>query len=159
VSPGNAHAPLLDAVGFHHIGVPVASLERSLAFYRELFGIEPDFVAESSGPETARLVRVEGAELTYAFLTVGRDVLELLEYHTPTGRPFTGRNCDVGAVHIAFEVPDVDAAHAALVERGVEVSGPPVKTDGPLEGCATIYFTDPDGIQLEAFERPPADAP
>jgi catechol 2,3-dioxygenase-like lactoylglutathione lyase family enzyme len=141
--------------GFQHVGVPVRSIERSLAFYRDVFGIEPEFVADSRGPATERLVGLPGADIVLAFLRVGGSILELLEYRTPHGRDYDRRNCDVGAVHIAFEVDDIDAFHALLLRHGVEVSGAPVPSDsGPLAGYRVFYFKDPDGVQFEAVELP-----
>lgn len=128
-------------------------MERSLSFYRDLFGIEPEFVADSSGPDVARLVEVEGADMSFAFLRIGNSVLELLEYRNTRGADNDRRNCDVGAVHIAFEVSDIDEVYELLLRNEVHVSGPPLRiTEGPLAGWATIYFRDPDGVQLEAMQ-------
>ena len=142
-----------ELVGIQHVGIPVASMERSLAFYRTVFGIEPEFVAGGSGPELSEAVGVENADLSFAFLRVGDNVLELLEYSNPRGRPYDRRNCDVGAVHIAFEVPDIDEAYEDLSSKGVNFNAPPLRIDdGPLAGCAFAYFNDPDGVQLEIFQ-------
>lgn len=140
--------------GIQHVGVPVRSLERSLAFYREMFGLEPRFTARAEGEETSRLLGVPNAVLAYAFIDLGNTVLELLEYEQPRGKDYDRRNCDVGATHVCFEVADVEAACERLREAGVEFSSPPVHIDeGPLAGCATAYFKDPDGIQLEIFQE------
>jgi catechol 2,3-dioxygenase-like lactoylglutathione lyase family enzyme len=141
--------------GVQHVGVPVRSLEHSLAFYRDAFGIEPRFIATSSGAGTSRLVGVPDAEMDFAFLDLGNTVLELLEYTNPQGQDYDRRNCDVGATHVAFEVADVEAAYQELSAKGIEFSGPPLHIEeGPLAGCVTAYFKDPDGIQLEIFQLP-----
>ena len=139
----------------HHIGVPVRSVERSLAWYRDLFGLEPDFVLESEGPETSAAVQLENARITAAMLTVGNTLLELLEYHEPVGADFALRNCDVGAIHIALEVDSIAAAYDRLRARGATFSvAPTLIEEGPLEGYRFCYFRDPDGIQFELFQRP-----
>jgi catechol 2,3-dioxygenase-like lactoylglutathione lyase family enzyme len=139
----------------HHVGVPVRSLKQSLKFYQDAFGIEPKFIAKSSGPGTSRLVGIPEVEMSYAFLDLGNTVLELLEYQHPRGQDYDRRNCDVGATHIAFEVADVEAAYEELTGKGIEFSGPPLHIDdGPLAGSVTAYFRDPDGIQLEIFQLP-----
>jgi catechol 2,3-dioxygenase-like lactoylglutathione lyase family enzyme len=139
--------------GIQHVGIPVASMERSLRFYKDVFGIEPDFVAGGSGEELSQAVGVREAELSFAFLRIGDSILELLEYSSPQGRPYDRSNCDVGAVHIAFEVPDIDAAYEELSAKDVEFNAPPLKIgEGPLAGCAFAYFNDPDGVQLEIFQ-------
>jgi catechol 2,3-dioxygenase-like lactoylglutathione lyase family enzyme len=140
--------------GVHHVGVPVRSIERSLAWYRDLFGLEPGFVALAEGPDLERTVQLEGARLRFAFLQLGGCRLELLEYESPIGEDFTLRNCDVGAIHVCFEVEDIDGVYAALRAKGVEFSIEPARVQGGvLQGDRYCYFRDPDGIQLELWER------
>jgi catechol 2,3-dioxygenase-like lactoylglutathione lyase family enzyme len=148
-------------VGIHHVGVPVRSMERSLAWYKEVFGLEPTAVIESEGEDTSRAVQLENARVTAAFLNVGNTVLELLEYRNPIGDDFKVdggfrmRNCDVGCIHIALQVDDIASAHATLVEKGAEFSSPPAEIpDGELAGIKFAYFRDPDGVQFELFELP-----
>jgi len=140
--------------GVHHVGVPVRSIERSLAWYRDLFGLEPDFVALAEGPDLERTVQLDGARLRFAFLHLGGCQLELLEYEQPIGEDFRLRNCDVGAVHICFEVDDIDRVYDELRAKGVEFSIEPARVQGGvLEGHRYCYFRDPDGIQLELWQR------
>jgi len=141
--------------GVHHVGIPVRNLERSLAWYRDLFGIEPDFTVEAEGDDTSAAVQLEDARITAAFLTVGNTILELLEYHHPRGEDFSLRNCDVGAVHVCLEVESVDAAYERLRSSGAEFSAAPATIpEGPLAGHRFAYFRDPDGVQFELFEKP-----
>lgn len=55
-----------------------------------------------------------------------------------------------GAVELAFEVEDVDAAYAAAVAAGAGGWKPPV--DRPW-GERTAYLVDPDGGLVELFVR------
>ena len=140
--------------GVHHVGVPVRSIERSLAWYRDLFGLEPDFVALAEGPDLERTVQLEGARLRFAFLQLGGCRLELLEYESPIGEDFALRNCDVGAIHVCFEVEDIERVYDELRAKGVEFSIEPARVQGGvLQGDRYCYFRDPDGIQLEIWER------
>jgi catechol 2,3-dioxygenase-like lactoylglutathione lyase family enzyme len=144
--------------GVHHIGVPVKDLQASMDWYRELFGIEPEFVRISEGPEGPELddaVGLKGVSVSVAYLRVGNTLLELLQYHQPQGEPFALRNCDIGALHVCFQVEDIHATHAALAEAGVTFSVEPTRLDyGPLVDHWFCYFRDPDGIQLELFQLP-----
>lgn len=141
-------------MGLHHVGVPVRSLERSLAWYRDVFDLEPTFVTRAEGPELSQTVQLERASLSFAFLELGNTVLELLEYQSPIGEDFSLRNCDVGAAHVCFEVEDIDRVYARLSKKGVEFNIGPTKVQGGvLEGDRYCYFRDPDGIQLELWER------
>ena len=50
------------------------------------------------------------------------------------------------AVEIHFDVPDVDAAYNALVQRGVEFEDPPANRPW---GARMAAFRDPEGFALE----------
>lgn len=140
----------------NHVGVTVRSIERSLDFYWRSFGLEPTFVHRvSNSPQLDRSLGVEGAELTIAFLEIGNTNVELLEYHTQRETDYGLLNCDVGAVHICFEVDDIRSSIRRLEQEGVEFFAEPLFIDdGPLEGHTFVYFKDPDGMTLELFEAP-----
>lgn len=142
-----------DVLGIHHIGIPVRSMERSLAWYAELFGFEPDFIEISEGRETSQTVQLDDVRLRFAFLPVGNTILEFLEYERPVGEDYRLRNCDVGAVHICLEVDDIDHVYRVLRKQGVRFSIGPTRLGGAVEGDRCCYFRDPDGIQLELWER------
>jgi catechol 2,3-dioxygenase-like lactoylglutathione lyase family enzyme len=140
--------------GLHHIGIPVRDLDRSLAWYGELLGLEPDFVQLADDPATSRIVQLEDARLRFAFLPLGDTMIELLEYENPRGKDFDRRNCDVGAIHVCFEVDDIERVYRLLTEQGVAFSVEPTWLDGAIEGHRCCYFRDPDGIQLEIWQKP-----
>jgi catechol 2,3-dioxygenase-like lactoylglutathione lyase family enzyme len=149
---------LVPVAGVHHVGITVSDLDRSLEWYGRILGLMESMRSGGSGPEVSEIMQVPDADVTAVFLRVGDVFVELLQ-HKPSGRPFDRRNDDTGAVHVCFLVDDVDAAYAALKEEGVSLNAPPLHpTEGALEGWGVIYFRDPDGIQLECFSPPPADA-
>lgn len=141
--------------GVHHIAINVSDWERSGRFYRDVLGFEQLFEpGEGAGEELEEATRVPGARLRFAMFRVGDDCVELIQYLSPEGRPYDRRNCDVGNMHLAFRVPDMDEAYAELQDRGVKFNSPPIHIgEGPLEGCAFSYFTDPDGVTLEIFQE------
>ncbi|WP_323178472.1 VOC family protein [Micromonospora lupini] len=147
----------------HHIGVPVSDLARSVRWYEDVLGIAPNGVTISAtNPAIGAVVEVENASMRASFALAGDNVLlELIQYDSPQPRPFTGRNSDVGVMHLCFEVDDLDSAHRDLVRRGVHVNADPVVLQdgdgveaGALAGTKILYLRDPDGIQLELFELP-----
>ncbi|MBM3678226.1 MAG: hypothetical protein FJW96_10150 [Actinobacteria bacterium] len=155
--------PLASArvAGIHHVGVPVRSMERSLAWYKAVFGIEPvaSMVADGEGP--SRAVQLADVVVEAAFLDVGNTILELLEYRNPVGEDFRTqdgyrlRNCDVGAIHIALHVEDIEETYAALEARGADFSCPVTEIpEGEWAGMKFAYFRDPDGIQFELIQLP-----
>jgi catechol 2,3-dioxygenase-like lactoylglutathione lyase family enzyme len=144
---------LISTTQVQHVGISVRDLNRTLMFYKDVLGIEPQFVSNGSGEELSKAVGVPNAILAFAFLRLGPTILELLEYTSPRGSDYDRQNCDIGAVHVAFQVPDMRTAYEQLVRQGIEFNAPPLTiTEGPLAGSKFAYFSDPDGVQLEIFE-------
>ncbi len=150
---------------FHHVGITVRSLERSLAFYRDLLGFEEVFAWRPRAEYLSKLVGYPGVELNVAFVALpGSDTrLELLEYGGVDAQPADTRNGNPGTGHIAFVVEDVDVLFERLAASGVAyVSMPVTPTIGANRGGRAVYMIDPDGFRVEffrpsAFEEPVED--
>lgn len=140
--------------GMHHIGVPVRDLERSLDWYRELFGFEPEFIQGAEGNGLDEIVQLTDAKLRMAFIRLPNVLLEFLEYERPVGIDFDRRNCDVGAIHVCFEVDDIAEVHRRLDKHGIAFTTSPIAQEGAIAGHQICYFRDPDGIQLELWQQP-----
>ena len=143
----------------HHTGYTVDDLDRSLAFYRDLLGMEVVAQQEKQGGYLAAIVGYPDAHVRMAHLRVpgGEHVLELFEYLAPAGasaRPLEPR--DTGTQHLCFAVTDLDALYARLREAGVDsFVSPPVEVDtGVNAGARALYLRDPDGIPVELFQAP-----
>lgn len=149
--------------GVFHTGLTVSDLERSIAFYRDLLGLELVKRWESSQPYLRTIVGFPDAELRIAFLRVpGMDAgvsghhLELLEYREPRGTRGDASTCNPGNVHVAFVVADLDATYRELSARGVRFMSPPVDiAHGGNKGGKAVYLRDPDDITLELLQPPP----
>jgi catechol 2,3-dioxygenase-like lactoylglutathione lyase family enzyme len=133
--------------GFSHIGLSTLDLDRTRVFYEDVLGIKP-VVADT-------LAIKEGGRLRHLFFDVGRD--QLIAFLEARGVPDIpaaydpginrGLGVPAGFYHFAFEA-GTEAALAdkrdALRAKGVEV------TDIVHHGWAkSIYFKDPNGLQLE----------
>jgi glyoxylase I family protein len=57
---------------------------------------------------------------------------------------------DEGIRHLAIEVTDFDAAHAALKSQGVHFTGEPYVN----QGNRLVFFTDGDGNFVHLIQRP-----
>lgn len=146
------------SLGLHHMGIAVSDLRRSLEFYADVLGMEPEYTFEVDEDFAAKVTRVAGATVHVAFLPLPGGGIELLEYRGPAAKPYALRNCDIGAAHPCIEVDDIDAAYARLQARGADCYTPPLPIEGgALDGYRWFYFEDPDGLLVELFE-PPADA-
>jgi lactoylglutathione lyase len=139
----------------HHMGIQVADLERSLAFYRDILGFEVAFAWNPQADYIREMVGYPGADIHAAILRLpSSDVfLELLEYRNVERQPVDTRTANPGTAHIAFFVEDLESLYASLVERGVpSVSAPVTPTIGPNKGGRAVYMIDPDGVRVELIQ-------
>jgi catechol 2,3-dioxygenase-like lactoylglutathione lyase family enzyme len=143
----------------HHTGYTVGDLGRSLAFYRDLLGMEEIAVQEKQGGYLAAIVGYPDAHVRMAHLRMpgGEHMLELFEYLAPTGTKATDiQPKDAGAQHLCFAVEDLPGLYEDLVAAGVDTFlSPPVAVDtGVNRGGFALYLRDPDGIPVELFQPP-----
>lgn len=141
-----------------HTGFTVSNLERSLAFWRDVLGFEFSHSAHQTGERPEQITGVKGAELKLAVLkTPSGHKIELLEYFAPNDRRRVDlRPCDVGHVHVALIVDDLDAVLQKISESGWKAAGKPQSlTSGPNAGKRVIYVRDPDGTTIEFMQMPP----
>ena len=139
----------------HHMGLQVADLDRSVAFYRDILGFEVAFAWNPQADYIRELVGYPGADIHAAILRLpGSDVmLELLEYRNVERTPVDTGTANPGTAHIAFFVDDLDTLYAELRARGVGSVSPPVTpTIGPNEGGRAVYLLDPDSIRVELIQ-------
>jgi lactoylglutathione lyase len=121
--------------GVHHLGLAVADLEATTAFFTDLLGLS--LVATREEPR-ANFVRDEEVMLTLWQIPADEPV------------PFD-RHRNVGLHHLALRIPDLaslDALHARLAEApGVQVEFAPE----PLRDGPTIHMMvyEPSGLRIE----------
>ena len=113
---------------FNHVNFNVLDLERSLDFYRDALGLTPVREKEAKDGSFRLVYLGDGVSPFTLELTWLRDRTE----------PY---DLGEGEFHLAFAVPDMDAAHQKHREMGC------VCFENPDMG---IYFIeDPDGYWLE----------
>ena len=139
-----------------HTGITVANLERSLAFWRDVLGFELSHRPHQTGSLASEITGVPGAEISIAVLKGYGHKIELLEYLAPPDRQHVRpRPCDVGSVHVGFQVDNLDAVLNAIAASGWKSAGQPqTLTAGPNAGKRVVYVRDPDGTTIE-FMQPP----
>src|SRR5216684_4509765 len=95
-----------------HTGIAVSNLEQSLDFWQNVLGFELSHRAHQTGEMAAEITGVAGAEIKLAVVKApGGHKIELLEYLAPAARTkdVDLRPCDVGSVHVALAVDNLDA--------------------------------------------------
>jgi catechol 2,3-dioxygenase-like lactoylglutathione lyase family enzyme len=143
--------------GADHTGITVSNLERSLAFWRDVLGFELSHTTHQSGELAEEITGVAGAEIKLAVVkTAGGHKIELLEYLAPPDRKRADvRPCDVGHVHVALLVDNLDAILEKIAASDWRAAGKPQTLQtGPNTGKRVIYVRDPDGTTIE-FMQPP----
>ena len=147
----------LRIIAADHTGITVATHDRSLAFWRDVLGFELSHRAHHTEDLASEVTGVPGAEISLVVLKGYRHKIELLEYLAPSDRKHVDlRPCDVGSVHIALIVDNLDAVLSAIAASGWKAAGKPqtLKT-GPNAGKRVIYVRDPDGTTIEFMQPPP----
>jgi glyoxylase I family protein len=141
-----------------HTGITVSNLERSLVFWRDVLGLEFSHRAHQTGEMAAEITGVAGAEIKLAVVKApDGHKIELLEYFAPSDRKkdVDLRPCDVGHVHVALMVENLDAILEKIATSNWKAAGKPqTLTAGPNAGKRVIYVRDPDGTTIEFMQVP-----
>jgi len=140
-----------------HTGITVTNLERSVAFWQDVLGFELSHRAHHTGELASEVTGVADAEISIAVLKGYGHKIELLEYLAPANRKNVDlRPCDVGSVHVALMVDNLDAVLSTIAASGWRAAGEPqtLKT-GPNAGKRVVYVRDPDGTTIELMQPPP----
>ncbi|MFP6630482.1 MAG: VOC family protein [Myxococcota bacterium] len=133
--------------GMHHLGLATHDMEATLDFYENVLGFAAR-VCEMIEPET-------GGAIRHAFLDAGQgELIAFMEcnevrgvaddFDTSINR---GLGIRGGLIHFAFKVLDeveLEKKRNELLEKGVEVT-----EVVDHRWCKSIYFKDPNGLQLE----------
>ena len=98
---------------------------------------------------------MKGAAARVAMLKGPGHMIELLEYRAPKDRQvMKPRSCDVGSVHVAFQVENVDALLARIGALGWHALSKVQRIEsGERAGLRLVYVRGPDGVTLEFLEQ------
>jgi len=152
-----AHGAPFRIKSIDHTGFTVSSLDDSLKFWVDVLGFRHLYTwTFDRGPFIEQLVGVPGAGMRLAMVEGPGHMIELLEYTSPDDRQiFKPRSSDVGSVHLAFYVENIDALLARLASVGwLTVGNIQTVESGERQGLRLIYVRGPDGITLEFLQRP-----
>jgi catechol 2,3-dioxygenase-like lactoylglutathione lyase family enzyme len=138
----------MDHQGFSHVGLATRDIAATRDFYEGVLGFKP--------LRYDILKVVEGGSIHHVFYDTGQG--QLLAFMGPEGVQGLDHEWDAGInrglglpdgmIHFAFEAgtpEQLDAKRSELIKSGVKVTDV-VDHEG---WCRSIYFKDPNGIQLE----------
>ena len=127
-----------------HVGMSVKDMEKAIAFYRDVIGMEKVFDREF-GEGMARLIGVPGTKVRIVHMKLNDSVVEMFDYASPAGRePQPGhQQSDFGLTHIGFIVEDFWGTYEHLLRHNVEFLGEPVEI---RPGVFVAYFR---GVEYE----------
>lgn len=141
----------------NHTGITVSNLDRALDFWQNVLGFEFSHTSHQVGGMAEEITGVSGAEIKLAVVKApGGHRIELLEYLAPADRKCVDfRPCDVGSMHVAFTVDNLDAILSTIARTGWKAAGKPQTLRvGPNAGKRVVYVRDPDGTTIEFMQLP-----
>ena len=163
-APAPTPAPAGSAtVGFMHAIHATNVVEKTLAFYTEVFGVSGQ-VRPFANEAVPILTDSPGVTLKVSMLTLpGQGFnFELTEFSGVPRTPAQPQLWDPGAPHMKIFVRDLAPVVAAIKKLNAPIlttSGAPVAAQTPLGNVTGIFFRDPDGYIVQAVEQTsvPAD--
>ena len=167
VSRAQAPAPAptgVATVGFMHAIHATNVVEKTLAFYTEVFGLSGQ-VQPFANQAVPILTDSPGVTLKVSMLRLPGEGFnfELTEFSNVARTPAQPQIWDPGAPHMKILVRDLEPVMAAVRKLNAPVlttSRAPVAVSTPIGNVRAIMFRDPDGYIVEAIQATPtADAP
>ena len=142
--------------GVHHTSISTPDMDRALAFYRDLVGVEVLFEVPFDGEAIEAITELPGAKGRVAMLRAANVHIELFEYAAPESAPNVTSGDgprpvnNHGLTHLCFDVVDLPAEYERLKAAGVKFHCPPTYLGGG--SVLTTYARDPDGNVVEFQE-------
>ena len=144
----------------YHVGLTVSDLERSIAFYRDVLGLEFQGEIFMEGEETDKMFRRVNCKARVAYLNGSKAVeappVELIQFVNNEVKKVPSDLFTASISEVCFYTDDIDSAYKHLVDNNVECLCEPQYFDFRADGFGesrAFYFRDPDGIILEMMQQ------
>ena len=138
----------------YHVGLTVSDLERSIAFYRDVLGLEFQGEIFMEGEETDKMFRRVNCKARVAYLNGSKAVeappVELIQFVNNEVKKVPSDLFTTSISEVCFYTDDIDSAYKHLVDNNVECLSEPQYFD--FRESRAFYFRDPDGIILEMMQ-------
>lgn len=135
-----------------HCAISVSDMQKSLAFYRDLLGMEVIMELDIKDDRIAAVIGEKEAKCRITHLSSGSAFLELFQYTQPLGKNHAREmeQYDVGITHVGLEVKGFHKLAQKLKQNNITFLGEPVEF---RPGVWVAYFRGPDGEVCEIRER------
>ena len=137
----------------------VGDLDTTLAFYREVFGLN-GMPQDFPNPAVPLLTNAPGVTLRLSMLRLpGSMLFELTHFKGLERKPAQAVYTDPGAASIVLYVRDLDAAVANAKKANVPIvttGGMPVEVTTAKGKARSIILRDPDGFFVQVVQETPA---
>lgn len=141
---------------FNHVGISVTDIDRSIAFYREFFGLEKLCeVFPFGGEQFETIMDIPGVTGRMCMIGKGDLQLELFEFTGSKAKDPEYPVSDRGYSHFGMDVDDIAATYEKLRAADVRIHCPVITFAG---GMKAAYCRDPDGNVFEIMEQGPPPA-
>jgi len=139
-------------INIRHTGIVVSDLELSIHFYTNVLGLTITSRMIESNWFIESILGLDNTNVTTVKMSaVDGQKIELLHFHSHSGRPNEVRLFDRGITHFAITVVNIEAEYSRLVKLGVRFISPPQRSP---DGNAKVAFCqDPDGVYIEIVEE------
>jgi catechol 2,3-dioxygenase-like lactoylglutathione lyase family enzyme len=142
---------VLPDVSFCHLVVGVTDMDRALAFYRDVLGMDVVFETLISGePFDAVLHAKRTQQGRVVGGLLGGLMIELLSLGTKPAADKPGRRGITGIQNVSLSVTDLDDTHRRIGDAGY----PPEQEPFEIGGVRMFFVKDPDGTPVEFIELP-----
>ena len=143
----------------YHVGLTVSDLDRSIAFYKAVLGLEFQGEIFMEGEETDKTFRKENCKARVAYLNGSKAVeappIELIQFIDEDVNKVKSDLFTTSISEVCFYTDDIDSVYKVLIENHVECLSEPQYFDFSSQGFGkskAFYFKDPDGIILEMMQ-------
>jgi methylmalonyl-CoA/ethylmalonyl-CoA epimerase len=126
-----------------HVGIAVRDMDQALKLYRDVFGIEPNLVYESSQTKAK-----------IAFIPIGEVKIELIQPSDPEsvmGKFLEKRGEDIH--HLSYKVKDVDKSLRELEMKGIYLIDKKSRRVRENERVAFLNPKSTNGVLVELVQE------
>jgi catechol 2,3-dioxygenase-like lactoylglutathione lyase family enzyme len=151
-----AEGPVLATVAIHHVSIAVPDIDAAIAWYSKIFGLTIEHRMETSFGMRGAFLRRPGIRIE---LWQSQSLPD-----TPEARRAPKQDMKImGIKHVAFVVPDLRTALAALLKQGVQLIAVQYDRSEPMQPDAdplapgkrrpfSLFIADPFGTPIEILD-------